>query len=122
MHELLAPVLWTVWQDAVEKESIPPPPVANEYDQASNFYDEVLLQTLDCEYIEHDSFAIFCAIMQTAKVYYEHDEMRSGADRQEVSSIIAHSQHVQQDILGSVDPELSSHLQAIEILPQIYLT
>lgn len=117
MHELLAPVLWVVWQDAIEKESLAGDSVpTNQYDQV------LLLQALDADYIEHDAFAIFCAIMQTAKLFYEHDEMRSGVDRQEVSSIIARSQHIHQDILGSVDPELSSHLQAIEILPQIYLT
>ncbi|TPX19892.1 hypothetical protein DIZ76_017685 [Coccidioides immitis] len=115
MHELLAPVLWAVWQDAIEKDSV-------SEDNLPSEDRELLLQALDSDYIEHDAFAIFCAIMQTAKLFYEHDEMKSNSDQQNVSSIIARSQRIHQILLGSIDPELMSHLQTIGILPQIYLT
>ncbi|EEP77149.1 predicted protein [Uncinocarpus reesii 1704] len=115
MHELLAPVLWVIWQDAVAKDAL-----TNH--SPSSVDDQLLLQTLDSDYIEHDAFAIFCAIMQTAMLFYEHNEMKSGSDQQTVSSIIVRSQHIHQIMLGSVDPELAAHLQSIEILPQIYLT
>ncbi|WEW55346.1 hypothetical protein PRK78_000775 [Emydomyces testavorans] len=115
MHELLAPVLWSIWQDAIQKDSLDGSNVPSKHDQ-------LFMQTLDSDYIEHDAFSIFCAIMQTAKSFYEHDEMKSVSSRQDGSSIIARSEHIHQVILGSVDPELSSHLQTIEILPQIYLT
>ncbi|KAI1949763.1 hypothetical protein LOZ57_002240 [Ophidiomyces ophidiicola] len=114
MHELLAPILWVIWHDAIEKSSLPKSDSKND--------DAILLQTLDSDYIEHDAFAIFCAIMQTAKLFYEHDGMGSASGTRAISSIISRSQHIQQDMLGAVDPELASYLESIDILPQIYLT
>ena len=115
MHELLAPVLWVVEHDAIHQSS--------GLETASGENDDnLMVQTLDANYIEHDAFTIFCAIMQTAKLFYEHDDMKSSAGQQGISPIISRSQHIHQVVLRTVDPELADHLQAIEILPQIFLT
>jgi TBC1 domain family protein 5 len=115
MHELLAPVLWIVEHDAIHQSSV--------LGTASGENDDnLMVQTLDANYIEHDAFTIFCAIMQTARLFYEHDDMKSSAGQQGISPIISRSQHIHQVVLRTVDPELADHLQAIDILPQIFLT
>lgn len=115
MHELLAPILWVVDQDAVEPGSL-------ERSNPEGEDDELMLHCLDAAYVEHDSFMLFCSVMQTARIYYEYGEQRSASGQAEVIPIINRSQVVQDDLLAVVDRELAEHLQAIEILPQIYLT
>jgi TBC1 domain family protein 5 len=65
MHELLAPILWVV-----DKESIPG---SNGY-ATENGEDMIIRQTLNADYVEHDTFALFSALMKDAKVYYEYNE------------------------------------------------
>lgn len=115
MHELLAHVFWVVSQDAIDTKSRDEEMLAS--DDVS-----LLLQTLDPSYIEHDTFTLFCAIMQTTKLFYEHDEGNTGAGNPEVSSIVARSQYIHHVVLREIDPQLADHFQAIEILPQIFLT
>jgi TBC1 domain family protein 5 len=107
MHELLAPVLWVVQQDAVETTGIP---------EASKQVDgtDFMLEVLEGKYVEHDAFSLFCALMQTAKAFYETGE------NQDSSPIIARSKRIHDDILGVVDPELAVRLTVVGILPQIY--
>ena len=115
MHELLAPALWIVEHDAIHQNSV--------VEAASGESDDnLMLQMLDANYIDHDAFTIFCAIMQTARSFYEHDDMKSSAGQQGISPIVSRSHHIHQVVLRSVDPELADHLQDIEILPQIFLT
>ncbi|OAX81468.1 hypothetical protein ACJ72_04195 [Emergomyces africanus] len=116
MHELLAPVLWAVEHDAIDKKSIDP-----STSHASG-EDYLMLQVLDMDYTEHDAFTIFCAIMQTGKLFYEQEARRLPGALSDVSPIVARSQHIHQVVLRAVDPELADHLQATEILPQIFLT
>ncbi|KAK2827875.1 hypothetical protein FQN49_007254 [Arthroderma sp. PD_2] len=117
MHELLAPILWVVAQDAIDMASV------NEDEAFAACGDEVLLlQSLDPKYIEHDSFILFCSVMQTAKEFYEHNDGKTSAGNSEVSSIIARSQRIHLVLLRQLDPELADHLVSIEILPQIFLT
>jgi TBC1 domain family protein 5 len=115
MHELLAPTLWIVEHDAIDQNSLVGT-TSGEND------DSLMLQMLDANYIEHDAFTIFCIIMQTARSFYEHSDMKSSAGQQGSSPIISRSQHIHQVVLRTVDPELAEHLQAIEVLPQIFLT
>jgi len=65
MHELLAPILWVV-----DKESIPS---SNGY-AVENGEDTIIKQTLNADYVEHDTFALFSALMKAAKVYYEYND------------------------------------------------
>ncbi|EGD84139.1 hypothetical protein H112_07833 [Trichophyton rubrum D6] len=118
MHELLAPILWVVTQDAIDLQTL-----NEDVAFAAAGEQALMLQTLDPTYIEHDSFILFCAIMQTAKEFYEHNDSKSGGvGSSEVSSIIARSQHIHLGILRKIDPEVADHLVAIEVLPQIFLT
>lgn len=103
MHELLAPVLWVVYCDAIE----PSEPGDREAE------DGLMLEVLDRHFIEHDAFTLFCAIMQTAKSFYEFGDS--------TSPIVDRSRRIHEEYLGVVDPELASHLQIVEILPQIFL-
>jgi TBC1 domain family member 5 len=103
MHELLAPILWVVHCDAIE-----PSRSATEKSE-----DALVLDVLDQRYIEHDAFTLFCAVMQTAKSFYEIGDSSS--------PIVDRSRRIHDEYLGEIDPELANHLQVIEILPQIFL-
>ncbi|KAM5430769.1 hypothetical protein McanMca71_005155 [Microsporum canis] len=117
MHELLAPILWVVTQDAIDTQTL------NEDTAFAACGEEALmLQCLDPTYIEHDSFILFCSVMQTAKEFYEHNDSKNNGGNVEASSIISRSQHIHLGLLRKLDPELADHLVAIEVLPQIFLT
>ncbi|KIW25154.1 hypothetical protein, variant [Cladophialophora immunda] len=107
MHELLAPIIWVVHQDAVDLTAVP------EGDKKAEGMD-FMIEVLDGKFVEHDSFNLFCALMQTAKAFYEVGENRDS------SPIIARSKRIHDDILSAVDPELALHLHVLGILPQIY--
>ena len=107
MHELLAPVLWVVYQDCILIETIP---AKKRGEEGVDFMSEVL----DSKYVEHDTFNLFCAIMQTAKTFYE---MGEGHDS---SAIVKQSERIHKELLGAVDPDLSVHLEVIGIVPQIF--
>ena len=116
MHEILAPVLWVVSRDAIAPESPATPTGANSES------DELLKTALDNEYVEHDTFSLFCIIMQNAKSFYE---MSSSGQQLGVgvnnSPIVERSKRIHEEYLHRVDPELTDHLTSIEILPQIFL-
>ncbi|OAP58137.1 hypothetical protein AYL99_07227 [Fonsecaea erecta] len=107
MHELLAPIVWVVQQDAVDLSAVPD---VDKNAEGMDFMTEVL----DGKFVEHDSFSLFCALMQTAKAFYEVGENRDAAP------IIARSKRIHDDILSAIDPELALHLHVLGILPQIY--
>ncbi|KIV81207.1 hypothetical protein PV11_08639 [Exophiala sideris] len=107
MHELLAPILWVIQQDAVDAVSVPD---TSKDAEGVDF----MLEVLDAKHVEHDAFSLFCALMQTAKAFYEIGESRDS------SLIIERSKRIHDDILASIDPELALHMHVIGILPQIY--
>jgi TBC1 domain family protein 5 len=115
MHELLAPILWVLDRDAVKVESL-------EEANHTGEDDDLILQLIDANYIEHDSFTLFCAVMQNTRVYYEHNRQRSASGQMDVIPIVNQCQHIHNDLLMTTDLELADHLQALEILPQIFLT
>jgi TBC1 domain family protein 5 len=109
MHELLAPIVQVVHQDAVDSAAI-----------ASAETDPVMVGTLDSSFVEHDAFALFAKVMERAKPFYEViDAPPPGASEQ--SAIVQKSRYIHEDALMKADPELSAHLKGIEILPQIFL-
>jgi TBC1 domain family protein 5 len=64
MHELLAPILWVIEQDAIENW--------NESERPTFQGDEsIMKQILDPVYIEHDAFTLLSLIMRSAKSFYE---------------------------------------------------
>ncbi|PWY91076.1 TBC domain protein [Aspergillus heteromorphus CBS 117.55] len=115
MHEILAPLLWAVDRDAIEPTSLQEP-TAQEADDAA------MRQLLDANYVEHDSFALFCSVMQTVRMYYEHNRHRSENGQADVIPIVHQCERLHNELLVTADVELADHLQAIDILPQIFLT
>ena len=109
MHEILAPILWVVECDAVDQTSVP------KDHQASAEGTELMQIALDIDYVEHDSFNLFCAVMQTTKSFYEMGQSKDS------SPIVARCHRIHEDLLATVDPNLANHLQVIGILPQVYL-
>ncbi|KAI2472012.1 RabGAP/TBC [Annulohypoxylon bovei var. microspora] len=117
MHELLAPIVYVVEQDAVDPADVASDPSA----------DLRMLEILDASFIEHDAFAIFSRVMDHARSFYEVGEASANAplsmsgQRSSTSSIVEKSQYIHEVCLYKVDPELSTHLKNIEILPQVFL-
>jgi hypothetical protein len=107
MHEVLAPLLWVIQQDAIDLTE-----VSNIDKQVEGT--DFMLDTLESKYVEHDTFSLFCAVMQTAKAFYETGENKDS------SAIVARSMRIHDDILAKIDPELALHMQVVGILPQIY--
>ncbi|KAI1212852.1 RabGAP/TBC [Annulohypoxylon truncatum] len=117
MHELLAPIVYVIEQDAVEPTDATSDPSA----------DPRMLEILDAAFIEHDAFAIFSRVMDQARSFYEVGEPLANSSpamsdqRSPTSSIVEKSQYIHEVCLYKVDPELSTHLKNIEILPQVFL-
>lgn len=107
MHELLAPLVYVVERDAIN-------PAEASGDGAA---DLTMVEMLDAAFVEHDAFALFSKLMDHAKAFYETGEGAAGGQ----SSIVGRSQYVHEVLLYSVDPDLSTHLTNVEILPQIFL-
>ncbi|KAI0200419.1 rab-GTPase-TBC domain-containing protein [Astrocystis sublimbata] len=114
MHELLAPIVYVVEQDAIN----PTEP------SAGTPGDLRMVEMLDPAFIEHDSFSLFSKVMDHAKAFYETGESpgTSAFSMQSArSSIVEKSEYIHEVCLYKVDPELSMHLKNIEVLPQIFL-
>ena len=75
---------------------------------------DFMQEVLGHRHVEHDSFNLFCAVMQSAKASYETGESKDS------SPIIERSKKIHDDILAAIDPELALHLHVVGILPQIY--
>ena len=81
-----------------------------------------MLNLLDDEFVEHDSFTLFLRVMQTARMFYEHDETKSANGQMDVIPIVHKCEYLHQEALMVIDHELAEHLQAVDVLPQIFLT
>ncbi|KAK5800668.1 hypothetical protein VI817_002880 [Penicillium citrinum] len=114
MHELLAPILWVIDRDAVNGETSVKTPGFED--------DSLMMGLLDPQFIEHDSFSLFLCVMQTARTYYEHGETHSSNGHMDVIPIVSRCEYLHKEALGTIDHELADHLQAVEVLPQIFLT
>ena len=123
MHELLAPILWVVEQDALD-------PRHSSDLRSGSVTDLLIEQTLDSAYIEHDAFTLLSLIMRTAKSFYELGEpdqssitlsTRLGTPQQGASPIVERSKRIHEVYLARLDSELAKHLTDIEVLPQIFL-
>lgn len=110
MHELLAPILYVVDQDAIDRKSAS--------DAAA---DPMMVEMLDSYFIEHDAFALFSNVMERAKPFYEVSVGAGGPLSGEQSAIVEKSKEIHEVALMTVDPELAKHLKSIEVLPQIFL-
>ncbi|CAI2169233.1 19489_t:CDS:10 [Funneliformis geosporum] len=133
MHELLAPILWIV-----DKESIPS---SNEY-AVENGEDTIIKQTLNADYVEHDTFALFSALMKAAKVYYEYNDevfnrrpikraqgtdleyariiKDAQAEAAKLTPVVMKCSKIYDEYLRTIDSELYKHLKDLDIEPQLY--
>lgn len=117
MHELLAPIIWVVERDAVAFEQ------SSKKSQVDRTVgDGIMLQLLDANYIESDSFNLFCSVMQVARPFYEHTDNTMVNGQPEIAPIVGRSQFIHNELLMDADQELATHLNNIDILPQIFLT
>ncbi|KAI9679800.1 MAG: hypothetical protein M1817_004814 [Caeruleum heppii] len=123
MHELLAPILWVLEEDAIE-------PSSSETTEMND--DQLLHSLLDLKYMEADAFTLFALVMQSAKSFYELGDSNQEAaasakpaepasSSQQKSPIVQRSRRIHQDYLTLVDPELSRRLSDIDVLPQVFL-
>lgn len=110
MHELLAPILLVVAQDAVDRAPLTTDDPA----------DALVAEMLDSAFVEHDAFALFSKVMESAATFYEveGDGRLEGPQR---NTIVERSKYIHEVALMKIDPELAKHLQSIEVLPQIFL-
>ncbi|KAL7961701.1 RabGAP/TBC [Trichoderma compactum] len=124
MHELLAPMLHVVEQDALDRES------TTASDDEDNL-EELMLETIDQSFIEHDAFILFSQLMEHAQSFYEVKDVPNSSPPtdspsqyrfpEQSSVIVERSRFIHEVCLQKVDPELAAHLKSIEILPQIFL-
>ncbi|KJZ78930.1 hypothetical protein HIM_01703 [Hirsutella minnesotensis 3608] len=120
MHELLAPIVHVVEQDALDRARVGSGPFS---------CDQSMLEVLDSEFIEHDAYLLFARLMEHAQLFYEVKEVKdpSATSRSEPgyqeqqSTIVEKSRFIHEVCLFNLDEELASHLINIEILPQIFL-
>ncbi|KAL2271676.1 hypothetical protein VTJ83DRAFT_1047 [Remersonia thermophila] len=110
MHELLAPLVWVVAQDAVDRLSA----------ATDNPADATVAELLDSAFVEHDAFALFSKLMESATAFYEVDST-AGANGAQISSIVERSKYIHEVALMKIDEELANHLRNIEVLPQIFV-
>ena len=102
MHELLAPIAWVVFRDAIDIG-----------EASKTLGQDALIKTMfDADHIEHDSFTLFGQIMQSCKSFYVSDGPSSMASR---------SRHIFEELLSQVDIQLQHHLENLDVVPQVYL-
>ncbi|KAI9737462.1 MAG: hypothetical protein M1834_009617 [Cirrosporium novae-zelandiae] len=120
MHELLAPLLWVIERDAIQKSDI-----ESVHVEEQNI--SLIQDLFNADFIEHDAFTLFSLIMRCAKPFYEHSsnsEENIGGERrrnQGDTAIVARSKKIHEDLLAKVDPELADRLTQLDVLPQVFI-
>lgn len=107
MHEILAPILWVIERDAVDMASTD-----------EKHADQIMVDMLDSNYMEHDTFTLFSLIMQTAMSFYAPADPDSASKE---TPMLVRCARIFERYLPKADPELASHLVKLEIVPQIFL-
>ncbi|PHH63931.1 hypothetical protein CDD81_5150 [Ophiocordyceps australis] len=122
MHELLAPIVYVVEQDAIDaasaQDSSLPPPL-----------DPSMLQVVNSAYVEHDAYLLFSRLMEHAQAFYNVSDEGNGPScakpnstpQDTRSAIVDRSKLIHNVCLQKLDWELASHLSNVDILPQIFL-
>ncbi|XP_036705765.1 TBC1 domain family member 5 isoform X1 [Balaenoptera musculus] len=125
MHELLAPMVFTLHCDHQAFLH------ASESAQPS----EEMKTLLNPEYLEHDAYAMFSQLMETAEPWFstfEHDGQKGKEtlmtpipfarpqDLGPTVAIVTKVNQIQDHLLKKHDIELYMHLNRLEIAPQIY--
>ncbi|PWW74436.1 RabGAP/TBC [Tuber magnatum] len=124
MHEIVAIILWVVACDAIS-----PAASVEEKEEGKPAADEdIMVECLDHRFTEHDTFSLFQVVMRSAKAWYEPGEEapdsvggRGRSENRNGSPIVEKSKYIHEHLLMAVDPELSEHLKALDVLPQVFL-
>ncbi|XP_037330305.2 TBC1 domain family member 5 isoform X1 [Pungitius pungitius] len=125
MHELLAPIVFVLHCDHQAFQH------ASETASPS----EEMKCLLNPEYLEHDAYALFSHLMETAEPWFSsyEREVRKGKDEMLTSipfarpqdsgpsvAIVTKVNRIQDQLVKKNDIELHMHLNRLEIAPQIY--
>ncbi|GAA6028006.1 hypothetical protein JCM8097_001826 [Rhodosporidiobolus ruineniae] len=123
MHELLAPFLWLVDYDSI-------PPSADDPDSLPRL-------VLARDWVEHDTWALFSALMKSAHVFYDHQlsvsvspkpassfpppatSSASNGSSTLVQPIVSIANHLH-SLLATLDPSLHSAFAQLQVEPQLY--
>ncbi|XP_068603244.1 TBC1 domain family member 5 [Brachionichthys hirsutus] len=125
MHELLAPIVFVLHCDHQAFQH------ANETTSPS----EEMKCVLNPAFLEHDAYAMFSQLMETAEPWFSNfeRELRKGKDEMLTSipfarpqdagpsvAIVTKVNRIQDQLVKRHDVELHMHLNRLEIAPQIY--
>lgn len=130
MHELLAPLLWFVDYDSL------PAPALDGQEGGGGAGDAFAHFVLAREWVEHDTWALFAAVMRSAKVFYDHTPSVTLTPRSAnaflsssspapsaashlVQPVVALSSQVH-TLLSTLDPPLSRAFTTLQVEPQLY--
>lgn len=115
-HEIAAVALWVVYEDRLD-------PNGREGGERRRD-EEDMRETLDAEYINHDAYALFNAVMASAKAWYELGGAGGSSSSEQMvgnSPIVQKSKYIHETLLMVTDPELSTHLKDLDVLPQVFM-
>lgn len=144
LHEILAPILLLCDLDSLPSSSTTTTSIST-----TPLSNEALARLVLCrDYIEHDTFTLFQAIMKHVRVFYDsnpsmslpierlspnsqstinsrstiiNNSINSSAPKLLVQPIVGIANRIQDKLLKTYDFELYSTLVALEIEPQIYI-
>ncbi|GAA5991738.1 hypothetical protein JCM11641_004848 [Rhodosporidiobolus odoratus] len=120
MHELLAPLLWTVDYDSL-------PATSTEQDSLPHF-------VLARDWVEHDTWSLFSSLMKGAAAYYDHRVSTAlsprpppafppnpspSASSTPVQPIVSIATHLH-SLLSTLDPTLHASFTRLQIEPQLF--
>ena len=122
MHELLAPIYYVVYTEAQQA------PAAGEEGEGDSPVKAALKVLLDPKYIEHDSFALFSALMNNASEFFVSSSIASGVSylhnqmpqSEQLTPVVDRCRRIHHVLLKQKDPELYAHLVKSKIGPQLY--
>lgn len=133
MHELLATLLYVLHTDSQNCL----------INYQGGYANDTIATLLDLQYLEHDAYQLFCALMKSIETWYQNDEIlttttpgdsigkhrldngltanRTNSRQQQVSSVLGIKLSlISENIVKNHDIELFNHLEALQIAPQIY--
>ena len=108
MHEVAAPFLYVLMQEALD---IRP-------DLALNEEERTICGFADKNYVEHDLYILFEAVMRELMPLYQ--VTRNGRTPSDKAPVVHLSTHIQDSLLRRSSPQLYIHLSNLEIAPQLY--
>eukprot|EP01097_Dermamoeba_algensis_P005584 TRINITY_DN3545_c0_g1_i1.p1 TRINITY_DN3545_c0_g1~~TRINITY_DN3545_c0_g1_i1.p1 ORF type:complete len:793 (-),score=194.81 TRINITY_DN3545_c0_g1_i1:82-2460(-) len=120
MHEVLAPLIFILDQDKLQEQI-----------QEEDECDSMLSLLCSPQYVEHDAFTLFSAVMEKIGPWFMSGTVSDQITEDPVhienlkasyasSPIVRKSHHIQEDLLKNNDPELYRHLHSLGIEPQLY--